>query len=271
MNNKKKVLLKLENVSLIYHTKNDEIQALKDVSFEVYEEEFVAIVGPSGCGKTTVLSLIAGLFKVSAGKILLDGKEINKTSEDVGYMLQRDHLFEWRSIWKNITLGLELQGKINNKSLVKKADSLMKRYGLASFRNKKPFQLSGGMRQRVALIRTLAVNPKLLLLDEPFSALDFQTRLGVCDSVSEIIKNEKKTAILVTHDIAEAISMADRIIIMTARPGTIKRIVSVDLSHLGPPLKRRESEIAHNLFDEIWKDLLIYDPESKEEIRDKQK
>lgn len=145
MKNKKKVILKLENVSLTYHTKNDEIQALKDISFEVYEEEFVAIVGPSGCGKTTILSLIAGLFKVSSGKILLDDKEITKTSEDVGYMLQRDHLFEWRSIWKNITLGLELQGKIKNKKLLEKADSLIKKYGLASFKNKKPFQLSGGM------------------------------------------------------------------------------------------------------------------------------
>lgn len=271
MENKRKVILKLDNVSLIYHTKNDEIQALKNVSFEVYEQEFVAIVGPSGCGKTTILSLIAGLFKVSSGKIFLDGKEVNGTSEEVGYVLQRDHLFEWRSIWNNITLGLELQRKIKNKNLLKKADSLMKRYGLESFRNKKPFQLSGGMRQRVALIRTLAVDPKILLLDEPFSALDFQTRLGVCDSVSEIIKNEKKTAILVTHDIAEAISMADRIIIMTARPGTIKRILSIDLTHLGPPLKRRESETAHRLFDEIWKDLLIYNPDNKEEISEKNK
>lgn len=263
MKNKINEILKLENVSLIYHTKDDEIVALKNVSFSVYENEFVAIVGPSGCGKTTILSLISGLLKPSSGKILIDGKIINKTHGEIGYMLQRDHLFEWRTIWKNIMLGLELQHKTKDKNLVNKAKNLMKKYGLESFKNKKPSQLSGGMRQRAALIRTLATNPKILLLDEPFSSLDFQTRLNLCDSVSEIIKNEKKTAILVTHDISEAISMADRIIILTARPGTVKRVVEINLKNLGTPFKRRESDIAHKLFDDIWKDLLIYNPDDK--------
>lgn len=265
MESKRKEILKLENVSLIYHTKDDEILALKDINFNVYENEFVAIVGPSGCGKTTILSLISGLLKASSGKIYLDGKEITKTSSDIGYMLQRDHLFEWRTIWKNITLGLELQKKTKDKEIINKVKNLLEKYGLDSFKNKKPSQLSGGMRQRVALIRTLALDPKILLLDEPFASLDFQTRLNLCDNVSEIIKNEKKTAILVTHDIAEAVSMADRIIILSTRPGTVKRIIEVDLKHLGLPLKRRESEQAHQLFDEIWKDLLVYDPEAKEE------
>lgn len=264
MKHKRNEILKLENVSLIYHTKDDEILALKDINFSVYENEFVAIVGPSGCGKTTILSLISGLLKPSSGKILIDGKQINKTNCEIGYMLQRDHLFEWRTIWKNITLGLELQNKTKDKELIRKAKELVEKYGLESFKNKKPYQLSGGMRQRVALIRTLAVNPKILLLDEPFSALDFQTRLNLCDSVSEIISNERKTAILVTHDIAEAISMADRIIILTTRPGKVKRIIDINLKHLGTPFKRRESEISHKLFDDIWKDLLIYNNDGKE-------
>ena len=251
---------------LTYHTKDDEITALQDVNFTIYEGEFVAIVGPSGCGKTTLLSLVSGILKPSSGKIFIDGRDItdekqtkNKNlNSEIGYMFQRDHLFDWRTIWKNVTLGLEIQEKKKDKKLIEKLENLLSKYGLEQFKNKKPTQLSGGMRQRVALIRTLALEPKLLLLDEPFSALDFQTRLSVCDSVSKIISDEQKTAILVTHDIAEAISMADRIIILTTRPGTVKKIVDVDLKHLGAPIKRRESEIARKMFDEIWKDLIIY-------------
>lgn len=264
MENKRKEILRLENVSLIYHTKDDEILALDKVNFSVYENEFVAIVGPSGCGKTTILSLISGLLEASSGNIYIDGKLVTSTSRDIGYMLQRDHLFEWRTIWKNITLGLEIQKKANDKEVIEKVKNLLSKYGLESFKHKKPYQLSGGMRQRVALIRTLALDPKILLLDEPFSSLDFQTRLNLCDNVSEIIRNEKKTAILVTHDIAEAISMADRIIVLTSRPGSVKRIIDVDLKQFGTPLKRRETEQAHKLFDEIWKDLLVYTPEEYE-------
>lgn len=271
MESERKEILKFDNVSLIYHTTKDEILALKNVNFSVHEGEFVAIVGPSGCGKTTLLSLISGILKPSKGQIFLDGKNIsepktkgknkkNKTKEpaEIGYMFQRDQLFDWRTIWRNVTLGLEIQGRKNEEKILNKLNNLLDKYGLGNFKNKKPTQLSGGMRQRVALIRTLALNPKLLLLDEPFSALDFQTRLSVCNSVSEIIAEEKKTAILVTHDIAEAISMADRIIILTTRPGTVKRIVNVDLKKFGTPLQRRESKIAQQLFDEIWKDLIVY-------------
>ncbi len=280
MEDKRKEVLKFENVSFTYHTKQDEILALKNVNFTIYEGEFVAIVGPSGCGKTTILSLISGILKPSTGKILLDGKDVTKKEKtalkkktktinfskknkdpmatEIGYMFQRDQLFDWRTIWKNVILGLELQKKTKDKKLIEKLDTLLTKYGLGSFKNKKPLQLSGGMRQRVALIRTLALEPKLLLLDEPFSALDFQTRLSLCDSVSEMIADEGRTAVFVTHDIAEAISMADRIIVLSSRPGTVKRIIDVNLKHIGKPLQRRESERARQLFDDIWKDLIIY-------------
>lgn len=261
--NDKKEVLKFDNVSLIYHTKDGETLALKDVNFSVYEKEFVAIVGPSGCGKTTILSLIAGILKPSSGHIYLDGHDVNekkKTSEvDIGYMFQRDQLFDWRTIWKNVTIGIEIQKRKKDTELLTRVSNLIDKYGLGNFRNSKPTELSGGMRQRVALIRTLALDPKILLLDEPFSALDFQTRLNVCDNVSEIISNEEKTAILVTHDISEAVSLADRVIILSTRPGTVKKIVEIDLKEFGTPLKRRESKKAHDYFDEIWKELVIYD------------
>lgn len=261
--NDKKEVLKFDNVSLIYHTKDGETLALEDVNFSVYEKEFVAIVGPSGCGKTTILSLIAGILKPSSGHIYLDGHDVNekkKTSEvDIGYMFQRDQLFDWRTIWKNVTIGIEIQKRKKDTELLTRVSNLIDKYGLGNFGNSKPTELSGGMRQRVALIRTLALDPKILLLDEPFSALDFQTRLNVCDNVSEIISNEEKTAILVTHDISEAVSLADRVIILSTRPGTVKKIVDIDLKEYGTPLKRRESKKAHDYFDEIWKELVIYD------------
>ena len=174
-------------------------------------------------------------------------------------MFQRDQLFEWRSIWKNVTIGIEIQKKKKDTELLNRVSNLIDKYGLSNFKNSKPSQLSGGMRQRVALIRTLALDPKILLLDEPFSALDFQTRLNVCDNVEEIISNEKKTAILVTHDISEAVSLADKVIILSTRPGTVKKVVDIDLKEFGSPLKRRESKKAHDYFDEIWKELVIYD------------
>ena len=261
--NDKKEVLKFDNVSLIYHTKDGETLALEDVNFSVYEKEFVAIVGPSGCGKTTNLSLIAGILKPSSGHIYLDGHDVNekkKTSEvDIGYMFQRDQLFDWQTIWKHVTIGIEIQKRKKDTELLTRVSNLIDKYGLGNFRNSKPTELSGGMRQRVALIRTLALDPKILLLDEPFSALDFQTRLNVCDNVSEIISNEEKTAILVTHDISEAVSLADRVIILSTRPGTVKKIVDIDLKEYSTPLKRRESKKAHDYFDEIWKELVIYD------------
>jgi len=243
-------LLKLNNVALNYHSLKGETPALKNITLDVNENEFIAIVGPSGCGKTTILSLIAGILKPSSGEILIEENKNNY----IGYMFQRDHLFEWRTIWQNVILGLELQKK-KNKENYDYVENLLKKYGLYDFKDKFPRELSGGMRQRVALIRTLALNPKILLLDEPFSALDYQTRLNVCDDVSNIIKSEKKTAILVTHDISEAISMADKIIILTPRPAEIKKILNIDLQKYGTPFKRRECPEFSKLFDIVWKDL----------------
>ncbi|MGN1201359.1 MAG: ABC transporter ATP-binding protein [Candidatus Caccovivens sp.] len=246
-------ILTFKNVNYWYQTKDDEIFALKDVCFSIEEESFVSLVGPSGCGKTTILSLTAGLLKASSGQIILDGEEKIDTRK-IGYMFQRDHLFEWRSVWKNITLGLEIQKPIDRDAKLQKAEELLKKYDLYSFKDQKPRSLSGGMRQRVALIRTLTLEPKLLLLDEPFSALDFQTRLSVCDDVYEIIKSEKKTALLVTHDISEALSMSDKILVLTARPATVKDMFILNLDG-ETPLKKREDMRFGKLFDNIWREL----------------
>ena len=227
-------VMRFDNVSKVFYTADSETVAVDDLSFEVHKGEFVAIIGPSGCGKTTILSLVCGLMSPTEGKITLSG------DKKVAYMLQRDQLFEWRTIQSNIRLGLEVQ-HVDSKVNRDYADDLLKRYGLWEFRNRYPRQLSGGMRQRVALIRTLATDPDLLLLDEPFSALDFQTRLDVCDDVYDIIKNENKTALLVTHDISEAISMADRIIVLTKRPAHVLTVHETHLGDIDTPLKRRES------------------------------
>ena len=217
-----KKLLEFKKVKFFYQTKDSEVCALDEVDFSLEEKSFTSLVGPSGCGKTTILSLTAGLLEPSSGQILLDGKPIEKNDGRIGYMFQRDHLFEWRSIWQNIVLGLELQGLKKDEKKLALAENLLKKYDLYNFAGKKPRQLSGGMRQRVALIRTLVLEPSLLLLDEPFSALDFQTRLKVCDDVYDIIKSEQKTALLVTHDISEALSMSDKLIILTRRPAKVK-------------------------------------------------
>lgn len=265
-NNMNTPLLKIDNLSLTYHSNRGETEAIKNVSFEVNNGEFVAIVGPSGCGKTTILNIIGGLLQKSSGKILLDNKEIyeEKTTKkkvlnftnDIGYMFQKDHLFEWRTIFDNVKLGLELDKKLTKEQRKEKEEYilfLLEKYGLLDFKNKYPRELSGGMRQRVALIRTLALNPKILLLDEPFSALDFQTRLKVCDDVSNIISTENKTAILVTHDISEAISLADKVIILSKRPASVKKIVDINLKESGFPLKRRENKNFSIYFEEIWR------------------
>lgn len=249
-----KNLLEIKDLKLIYHSKQGENEALKNINLKVKEGEFVSIVGPSGCGKTTILSLIAGLIKHSEGEILLDGESVKQASRQVGYMFQKDHLFDWLTIWKNVCLGLDIT-KTNTKENQLRVEDLLNKYGLKDFIKSKPKQLSGGMRQRVALIRTLALNPKLLLLDEPFSALDYQTRLLVGDDVWSIIKQEKQTAILVTHDISEAISLSDRIIVLTERPATIKKIINVPFKSQNP-LKRRENEEFSAIFDKVWKELV---------------
>lgn len=245
--------LSFKNVNFNYFTKEGEFEALRNLSFNIKKGEFVSIVGPSGCGKTTILSLIAGLLEPTSGEILLDGEKVK--GANIGYMFQRDQLFEWRSIYKNILLGLEIKNKKKNSGDDEYIDSLLKKYGLFDFKNKHPSELSGGMRQRVALIRTLAVKPKLLLLDEPFSALDFQTRLDVCDDVKNIIKEEKQTAILVTHDISEAISMSDRVFILTKRPATLHKIVAMDFDKNLTPLERRDDKNFASYFNNIWGEL----------------
>lgn len=242
-------VLRLDKVALTYFSDKGETQALQDISFDVERGEFVSIVGPSGCGKTTILSLIAGLIKATSGNITFTDEKAY-----VGYMFQKDNLLEWRTILGNVYLGLELQ-KTKTKENIEYVNALLKKYNLWDFRDKYPRELSGGMRQRVALIRTLALRPQILLLDEAFSALDYQTRLDVCDDVYSIIKQEKLTAILVTHDIGEAISMSDKIIILSHRPATVKKIMNIDLHTLGSPLKRRESQKSHEYFEDIWREL----------------
>jgi NitT/TauT family transport system ATP-binding protein len=246
--------LKMEGVGLTYQTPQRETEALKNVNFTVKKGEFIAIVGPSGCGKTTILSLIAGLIRPNSGKVYINGNEINSVSEKIGYMLQKDQLFDWRTVKQNITLGLEIK-KLNLAENLDYATSLLEKYGLLEFIHHYPYQLSGGMRQRVALIRTLAFKPEVLLLDEPFSALDFQTRLAVCDDVYKIIKNENKTTILVTHDISEAVSLADKIIVLTKRPATVKNVYEIKIDKPTPFLKREDPNFS-KWFNTIWKEVV---------------
>ncbi len=247
-------LLDINHVDIIYQTEKSETEAVRNLTLSVDEGEFVALVGPSGCGKTTLLSMIAGLLPPTNGSITIDGEPVVASNGSVGYMLQRDNLFEWRSIESNILLGLNVQKKLTEESR-NYALGMLDKYGLGDFKNAFPTQLSGGMRQRAALIRTLAFKPRLLLLDEPFSAVDFQTRMTVCDDVHSIIKNEHKTAILVTHDIAEAVSMADKIVVLTKRPATIKTVFEIDIT-APTPLKRREDPRFSYWFDKVWKEVI---------------
>ncbi len=248
-------LLALDHVDLIYQTEKSETEAVRDLNLTVDEGEFIALVGPSGCGKTTLLSMIAGLMPPTGGSVTIDGEPVTPSSGNVGYMLQRDNLFEWRTIESNVLLGLIVRNELTADTKAH-AVKMLEKYGLGDFRNHYPTQLSGGMRQRAALIRTLAFKPRLLLLDEPFSAVDFQTRIAVCDDVYSIIKSERKTAVLVTHDISEAVSMADRIVVLTARPATVKTIFTVDID-APTPLKRRESPRFSEWFDRVWKEVTL--------------
>ncbi|GLC32575.1 ABC transporter ATP-binding protein [Clostridium omnivorum] len=257
MNNSNKVEIK--HIYMNYHSLKGETEALKDINFSLYEGEFVSIVGPSGCGKSTLLNIICGLLKPSSGEIYLDGEKMEDMSTKIGYMFQRDQLFEWLNVLENVKLGLKIQHKMNADSL-ELIEELLKRYNLWNFRNHHPSELSGGMRQRVALIRTLALKPELLLLDEPFSALDYQTRLNVSDEISGIIKSQRKTVIMVTHDISEAISMSDRVIILSKRPAGIKNIIDVNFkAESNTPLKRRDDENFRCYFNKIWKELDLND------------
>ena len=245
--------LEFAGVSLTYHTKEGETLAAADLSFAVEEGEFIAVIGPSGCGKTTLLSLAAGLIAPSSGSIRVRGGE--QGAGRFGYMLQRDELFPWRTVEQNILLPLEIR-RDRSPQAARRALALAEKYGLGGFLKQYPARLSGGMRQRAALIRTLAASPDILLLDEPFSALDYQTRLNVCDDVYHIIRSEKKTALLVTHDISEAISVADRILVLSARPA---RVVAAHAPGFGDiaPLRRREDPRFGGWFETLWKELNV--------------
>lgn len=247
-------LLELKNIYLTYQTLTSETKAIENVSFKLNEGEFISIVGPSGCGKTTILSMVSGLLKPTSGEILLDGEKVTKVSTNVGYMLQRDNLFEWLTVQQNILIGVKINH--NKNCLTKdKLQELITKYGLSGFEKSKPSELSGGMRQRVSLIRTLAISPKLLLLDEPFSALDYQTRLSVQNDISSILKSEHKTAILVTHDISEAVAMSDRVIVLSKRPGTIKKIIHLDFDKKLTPFDRRNDLRFNKYFKLLWEEL----------------
>ena len=217
------MMIHLLHAAFVYQAPDGEVEALRDVSLDVEEGEFCSIVGPSGCGKSTLLSALAGLEPLTGGEIAVDGEAVRGPSPRVGFMPQQDQLFPWRSIWDNVTLGLAVRGE-NTPENRQRVRGLLDRYGLAAFGDKRPGQLSGGMRQRCALIRTLAPDPRILLLDEPFSALDYQTRLSVSADIYRIIRQEGKTALLVTHDISEAISMSDRVAVLTRRPARVKAV-----------------------------------------------
>lgn len=248
-------LLELKDIGYSYHSLHGETKALEKISFGVREGEFIAIVGPSGCGKSTLLSIIAGLLAPEQGTIVVNNPDGTIHYPKIGYMLQRDHLFEWRTVYRNVTLGLELNHKMT-KDHLEKVDRLLTDYGLDKFRDKRPGELSGGMKQRAALIRTLALEPQLLLLDEPFSALDYQTRLFVSADICRLIRAAGKTMIIITHDLAEAISIADRIIVLSGRPAVVKNQVSVKLTlEDDSPLAARNAPEFQQYFNGLWEDM----------------
>jgi len=248
----KSKILEVSHLTKSYQELDGETLAVKDVTFDVYDQEFLAIVGPSGCGKSTILSILSGLDQSSSGNI-----RFNKENIILGYMLQKDSLFPWRTILDNCLLGLEITHSLTEEN-IEYVKSLLKTYGLGEFMDKYPDSLSGGMRQRVALIRTLAIKPDILLLDEALSALDYQTRLALSDDLFHIIKSEGKTAIMITHDLAEAISMADRIIVLTKRPAVVKKIYTVTMKNRSTPIANRKCKEFSEYYDQIWRDLDVH-------------
>ena len=239
-------ILSLEHISLSYHTMKGETPALCDLTFSVKTGEFVALVGPSGCGKSTILNLISGLLKPEAGTLLSRGRPITEADLHIGYMLQRDHLFEWRTIYSNVLLGLEISRTLTPERK-EKVGEMMETYGLKSFSNARPSELSGGMRQRAALIRTLAMEPDLLLLDEPFSALDYQTRTGLQCFFLQLWAKLRETILFVTHEVEEAVFLSDYIVVINPVPSSIKKIIHVEL----PRPRRRDDPDVLNLSAEV--------------------
>ena len=241
-------VLEMKNVTKTFYTDLGELKVIDKMNLSIADGEIIAIVGPSGSGKSTILNMISGLIKPTEGNINVVG--------ELGYMFQHDQLFEWRTVWKNILLGLEIKHQITDENKVY-VENMLKKYDLYEFKNNYPKELSGGMRQRIALIRTMATKPNILLLDEPFSALDYQTRIRVSDDIYKIIKERKLTSILVTHDISEAISMADRVIVMSKRPAKIKNIydIKVNIDEDITPMSKRNAPEFRLYFDEIWRNL----------------
>lgn len=253
-----KAAFSLQNVKKVFEDSDGNVvEVIKDISLDVREAEFISIVGPSGCGKTTMFNIIASLLPPTSGKILLQKMNYKRIGTNIGYMLQRDLLFPWRTILENVVLGLEIEG-IPSEIRTQKARKYLAKYGLAEFADAYPHTLSGGMRQRVALIRTLITDPDIILLDEPFSALDYQTRLVLEEEIVSILHESGKTVVLITHDIGEAIAMSDRVAVMTQRPTSIKKIYDVGLARAhGSCLKARNDPLYQTFFDAIWADLDI--------------
>jgi NitT/TauT family transport system ATP-binding protein len=248
-------ILKLEQVSHYYFSTNSYTKALENISFSIEKSEFISLLGPSGCGKSTILSIIARLMKHTTGNIYIHDALIEESNAEVGYMLQQDYLFPWKTILDNILLGPKIQ-KRKNVNTIEQAEKLLKEVGLEQVLHQFPGELSGGMRQRAALIRTFMNDPEIFLLDEPFSSLDYQTKLKLEELVAEILANYNKTTVLVTHDIGEAIAMSDRIIMMTANPGKIATIydVPIELRNQSPMAARKHPKF-QILFDKIWQEL----------------
>ena len=242
------------DVSFSYHTLQKENVVIRGLDFVIREGEFCVIVGPSGCGKSTLLSLACGLLKPEDGKVLIFGKEVERGDKRIGYMLQKDHLFQWRSILKNLSLGLEIRKSLSSTS-IKQLEKQLKEYHLEGYSKSRPSELSGGMRQRAALIRTLALKPDILLLDEPFSALDYQTRLEVGSDIVTKIKQSKKTAVLVTHDLAEAVSIGDRVLVISKCPANVQAEIKLDFDKELTPLQRRSHAKFSIYFDKLWKEI----------------
>ena len=245
----KNKLLTIKDLHKVYYSKNAEIEAIKNITFDLYEGEFISIVGPSGCGKSTFLNILTKMDNLTSGEIIFSNPNLK-----FGYMLQSDSLLPWKTVFENAILGLEIK-KIKNNPNLNYVHKLLNTYGLKDFKDKYPHELSGGMRQRVALIRTLALKPDILILDEPFSRLDYQSALKVSDDVYNIIKKEKKTAIMVTHDLASAISISDRVIVLNNRPSLVKNIYEIKrIENLSPIENRKDKNFAY-YYDLIWKDL----------------
>lgn len=242
-------LLTIKNLQKNYITVKEEIKAIDTINLDIYEDEIVTLVGTSGCGKSSLLSILSNIEKPTKGEIIYSKKDLN-----IGYMLQNDALLPWLTILDNALLGLKIKKKLTQEN-ISYVKNLLKNYHLDDFEDKYPHELSGGMRQRVALIRTLATKPDILLLDEPFSALDYQSRLAISDDVYKIIKEEHITAIMVSHDIAEAISMSDRVIVLSKRPCHIKKIYPISLTNKKSPIENRKAKEFASYYEQIWKDL----------------